>query len=187
MPGRYAVHRMLMENLILWKDDPYRKPLLIQGIPQCGKTYLLKEFASKFYKDVFYIDFEEDSHLADFFTRGIRPLRLIKDMSLYRGKDIIPGTTLLIFDGAQSCGRVLDSLAYFSDEAPEYHIIAACSFLDAALPKVDALTLYPMNFYEFLLAHNSMLAMHLKESSFKDDAFRTFRAQLEELCCQNIR
>jgi hypothetical protein len=170
-----------MDELIAWKDDKYKKPLLIQGIPQCGKTYLLKDFGSKYYNDVLYFDFEEDEHLADFFKRDLNPQRLIKDMSLYRGMDIKPGTTLIIYDGIQSNERVLDSLDYFSTEAPEYHVIAAGAFVDAALPKLDIRTLYPMNFYEFLLAQNSMLAMHLRENSFKDDALKTFKAQLEEL------
>jgi len=175
------VQRLLIENLIEWRDDPYKKPLVIRGVPQCGKTYLLKDFGSKFYEDVLYFDFEEDTHLAEVFERNLNPGRIIKDMSLTLNKDINHESTLIIFDNIKSCSRALESLEHFSDENRRYHIVAADSYFEAVLPKVENLTLYPMNFYEFLLAQNSMLAMHLKESSFQDDALRTFSAQLEEL------
>jgi hypothetical protein len=178
----------MMDKLIEWKDDSYKKPLLLQGIRQCGKTYLLKEFGTRFYKDVLYFDFLEESHLADFFEQNLEPHRIIKDLSIFYGKDIKPDSTLVIFDEIQACGKALESLRYFYSEAPEYHITAAGSFLGVAIPhgftipvgSVEALTLYPMNFYEFLLAQNSMLALHLKESAFRGDAYKTFQAQIEE-------
>jgi hypothetical protein len=175
------MQRLIMDNLIAWKDDPYKKPLLLRGISGCGKTYLLKDFASKFYEDVLYLDLEEDIRVTSIFQQDLRPDRIIKDLSIYRGSDIKPGKTLLIFDNIHSCGRALDSLRHFSDEAQGFHIIAAGSFIDATLPKVETLTLYPMNFYEFMLAQNSMLAKHLKENPFKDETLITFKAQLEEL------
>jgi len=175
------VRRILTDDLVEWRGDPNKRPLLIQGIPQCGKTYLIKEFGSKFYKDVLYFDFEEDNNLSGLFERSLDPQRIIKDISLFRGKDIKPESTLLVFDGIHMCERALTSLEYFADEAPEYNILAASTILDISLPKIDVITLYPMNFYEFLLAQNSMLAMHLKESAFRDDALKTFSAQLEEL------
>jgi len=175
------MQRVLIEKLIEWKGDQYKKPLVIRGIPQCGKSFLLKEFGARYYKDVVYLDFEEDRQIVDFFGQNLQPERIIKALSLYRGLDIKPDTTLIIFDSIQSCSRALDSLAYFAEEAQEYHIVAACSYMNMILPNVDSLTLYPMNFYEFLLAQNSMLAMHLKESAFDGEATRTFSAQLEEL------
>jgi predicted AAA+ superfamily ATPase len=109
-------------------------------------------------------------------------------MSIFRSKDIKPQKTLIVFDEVQSCGKALTSLKYFYEEAPEYHIIAAGSLVGVAIPKgtsfpvgkVEFLTLFPMNFYEFLLAQNSLLAEHLKENAFTDNAWRTFRTQLEE-------
>ena len=180
------MHRDLIDRLVEWKENPYKRPLVIRGIPQCGKTYLLKEFGRKFYKDVFYVDFEESSHMVEFFKPNLNPERIIKDLSLFRGRDIKPETTLIILDSINLCNTALESLGKFGedaqkDEAPQYHITAACSYHDAILPKVDSLTLFPMNFFEFLLAQNSMLAMHLKESSFNDDALKTFARQLEEL------
>ena len=175
------MRRVLLEKLIEWKEDPYKKPLVIKGVPQCGKTFLLKEFGARCYKDVVYLDFEEERQLSDFFGQNLHPDRIIKALSLFRGVDIKPETTLIIFDSVHSCQRALDSLGYFSNEAPQYHIAAACSYMDITLPGVETLMLFPMNFYEFLLAQNSMLAMHLKESAFKGDAIRTFDKQLEEL------
>jgi len=177
-----------MEQLIAWKENPAKKPLILQGIRQCGKTYLLKEFGSNHYNDVLYCKFDEDKSLAGFFEPNLDPRRIIKDMSIFRNKDIKPHTTLIVFDEVQSCGKALTSLKYFCEEAPEYHIIAAGSLLGTAIPKgtsfpvgkVEFLTMFPMNFYEFLLAQNQALAEHLKASSPGGEAFGTFRTLLEE-------
>ena len=182
------MQRMLMDQLIKWKENPQKKPLILQGIRQSGKTYLLKEFGSSYYDDVYYCKFDEDKSLADFFEPNLDPRRIIKDMSILRGKDIKPHTTLIIFDEVQFCGKALTSLKYFCEEAPGFHIIAAGSLLGVAIPKgtsfpvgkVEFLTLFPMSFYEYLLAQNEMLAGHLKSSSFDDDVWHTFRAQLKE-------
>jgi predicted AAA+ superfamily ATPase len=154
------MQRLLMGNLIKWKESPDKKPLILQGVRQCGKTYLLKEFGARYYDDVFYCKFDEDKTLAGFFEQNLNPSRIIKDMSVFRGKDIKPYTSLIIFDEVQSCGKALTSLKYFCEEAPGYHIIAAGSLLSVAIPKGTSfpvgkgefLTLFPMNFYEFLLA-----------------------------------
>jgi len=182
------MQRIVLDQLIQWKENPGKKPLILQGVRQCGKTYLLKEFGSRYYDDVFYCKFDEDKSLADFFEPNLDPRRIIKDMSIFRGKDIKPQTTLLIFDEVQFCGKALTSLKYFYEEAPEYHIIAAGSLLGVAIPKgtsfpvgkVEFLTLFPMNFYEFLLAQNEMLARHLKETPLDDNSWLTFRSLLEE-------
>ena len=183
--------RILMDKLILWKGNPARKPLILQGVRQCGKTYLLKEFGALHYDDIFYCKFDEDKGLADFFEPNLDPRRIIKDLSLFRGKDIKPQTTLIVFDEVQSCGKALTALKYFYEEAPEYHIIAAGSLLGVAIPKgtsfpvgkVEFLTLFPMNFYEFLLAQNEMLAKELEKSMFDDSVWQSFRTQLEEKYC----
>ena len=182
------MQRTLMDKLVDWKRNPNKKPLILQGVRQCGKTFLLKEFGSRYYDDVFYCKFDEDKSLADFFEPNLDPRRIIKDMSVFRNKDIKPRTTLIIFDEVQSCGKALTALKYLYEEAPEYHVIAAGSLLGVAIPKgtsfpvgkVEFLTLFPMNFYEFLLAQNSMLAGRLKESPFGDDVWRSFRTLLEE-------
>ena len=175
------MQRLILEKLIEWKDNPYKKPLILRGIPQCGKTYLLKEFGAKCYKDVLYFDFEEDQQLVDLFEDNINPEKLIKNISLYSGKDIKPETSLIILDSIHTCSHAMDSLGYFNDDNRQYHVVAACSYMDAVIPNVDAITMYPMNFYEFLQAQNSVLAMHIKESAFTGDALKTFNTQLTEL------
>jgi len=175
------MHRELIDKLIEWKDDAHKKPLVVKGIPQCGKTYLLKEFGSRFYKEVFYFDFNEDKSLESLFDNNLNPTAIIKNMSLLKGIDIVSETTLIIFDNIDRCAQAVKSLGYFSDEASKYHIAAACSYMETAYPKTETLTLYPMNFYEFLLAQNSILALHLKESAFKNDSLKTFSLQLEEM------
>jgi len=158
-----------MEQLIEWKNNPGKKPLVLQGVRQCGKTYLLKEFGSIYYDDVFYCRFDDNTTMAGFFENDLYPRRIVKDMSIFRNKDIKPHKTLLIFDEIQSCGKALAALKNFYEDAPEYHIIAAGSLLGVAAPKdapfpvgkVEFLKLYPMDFYEFLLAHNPGLADHL--------------------------
>jgi len=171
----------LIEKLLEWKDDAHKRPLILKGITQCGKTSLLKEFGAKYYKDVLYFDFEEDKHLIDLFDQNHDPRRILKDISLLKGVDINPDSTLIILDEIQSCPSALDSLEHLNEITPKFHIAAAGDFFDSTLPKADILTLFPMNFFEFLHAHNSMLAMHLSESSFQDDALKTFSSQLEEL------
>ena len=182
------MRRILMQKLIEWKKDIGKKPLILQGVRQCGKTFLAKEFGNLYYEDVYYCKFDEDKSLEGFFEQDLDPRRIVKDMSVFRGKDIKPHRTLMIFDEIQSCGKALTALKYFCEEAPEYHIIAAGSLIGVAIPKgtsfpvgkVEFLMLYPMNFYEFLLAQNPMLAESLKESGFDDGIWRSFRVQLEE-------
>ena len=177
-----------MDKLLEWKENPGKKPLIVQGVRQCGKTYLLKEFGSNNYSDVFYCKFDEDPRLSGFFEQNLDPRRIIKDLSVFRGKDINPQTTLIIFDEIQSCGKALTSLKYFCEEAPEYHMIAAGSLLGVAIPKgtsfpvgkVEFLTLFPMSFYEFLFAQNSMLAVHIKENPRDYSALNSFKTLLEE-------
>ncbi|MCL1940678.1 MAG: AAA family ATPase [Synergistaceae bacterium] len=152
--------RLLMENLIEWKGRAGRKPLIVQGVRQCGKTYLIKEFGSRNYKDVVYINFEDKDEYGNIFEHDLKPRRIIEDLSLEFGSDIDPENALIFFDEIQLCGRAVTSLKYFCEDAPEYHVIAAGSLLGVALSektsfpvgKVDFLTLRPMNFEEFLLA-----------------------------------
>ena len=182
------MQRLLMDRLIEWKDEQNRKPLLIDGIGRCGKTYLLREFGSKFFNNVLYFNIKENKHITDLFGQASNPQQIIKNLSIFAEKDITQGDTLLIIDDVQVSDIVLESLQYFSEEAPEYHIAAAASYLNVAVRqgsfvpvgKIELLTLYPMSFYEFLLAQAPMLAMHLKESAFRNEAYKTFERQLTE-------
>ena len=148
-----------MNKLIEWKDSKYRKPLILRGARQVGKTYLLKEFARYYYEDMAYFNFDHDEALRELFLNTKDPKRIIEQLSFVVGKKIKPGATLIIFDEVQECPNALNSLKYFEEETPEYHIVAAGSLLGIKLShtsfpvgKIDYLTLYPMTFSEFLLA-----------------------------------
>ncbi|MDR3294824.1 MAG: ATP-binding protein [Clostridiales Family XIII bacterium] len=183
------MERLLIEDLIKWKENPEKKPLVLQGVRQCGKTHLVEEqFGKRFYDDVVVYRFDKDKKIADYFEADLNPHRIIKDMTLKRGKDILPHKTLIFFDEIQECSKAITALKYFYEDAPEYHIIAAGSLLGVAMKKgtsfpvgkVEFLTLFPMNFYEFLYAENEMLAKELAKSSFEDNIWKDFRSELLE-------
>jgi predicted AAA+ superfamily ATPase len=182
------MERMLMQDLIAWKNNPHKKPLVVQGVRQCGKTFLIEDFAKRHYTDVAYYRFDKDAKIKGFFEQDLDPRRIIKDLGIARGKTIKQQKTLIIFDEIQECGNAVTSLKYFYEDAPEYHIISAGSLLGVAMKKgtsfpvgkVEFLTLYPMNFYEFLLAQNEILAKELEKSSFSDSIWTTFRNELLE-------
>lgn len=156
------MQRFIMEKLIKWKDSKGRKPLILKGARQVGKTYILKEFGEKNYENVAYFNFDHDDGLAELFLATKDPKRIIEQLSLANGKKINPGTTLIIFDEIQECPNALNSLKYFCEEAGEFHIVCAGSLLGIRLSKtsfpvgkVDFLNLYPMTFSEFLIADGS--------------------------------
>ena len=154
------MERLLMEELKVWKNRTDRKPLILRGARQVGKTWLLKDFGKKAFDDVCYINFERSSGLGSLFDGTIQPARIIEQLSLLHGKKIEPQHTLIIFDEVQEMPRALTSLKYFAEEAPEYAICCAGSLLGVALHegtsfpvgKVDFLDLYPLSFREFLMA-----------------------------------
>lgn len=154
------MYRFAIENLYKWKESKYRKPLIIEGARQVGKTWLMKEFGKNAYKDTVYINFDANSRMAELFSVDMNPQRIILGIELYAGRKIDPDNTLLIFDEVQEVPRALSSLKYFCEDAPQYHIICAGSLLGIALHsgtsfpvgKVNFLKLYPLSFKEFLMA-----------------------------------
>jgi len=174
------MYRTLTDDLNEWKIALQRKPLVLRGVTQCGKTHLLKEFGQNNYENVIYYDFKEDNRLSDLFKTRHNPQRLIKDISLMFGTDIKPNTSLIIFDEIQEYKKALDSLSHFYEEAPGYHVIAAGSYFEPISSKLEELTLFPMSFYEFVHAKNQKLAEHLKDTSIRDEDFKTFSSQLKE-------
>ncbi len=154
------MYRIAIEKLYRWKESKYRKPLIIEGARQVGKTWLMKEFGREAYADTVYINFDSNSRMAGLFASDLNTERLIVGIELYAGKKIDPGQTLLIFDEVQEVPRALSSLKYFCENAPQYHIMCAGSLLGIALHegssfpvgKVDFLSLYPLSFREFLMA-----------------------------------
>lgn len=154
------MYRIAIEKLWKWKESSRRKPLIIEGARQVGKTWLMKEFGKQAYADTIYVNFDSNSGMAGLFSTDLDPERLIMGLELYAGRKIDPANTLLLFDEVQEVPRALASLKYFCENAPQYHIICAGSLLGIALHegtsfpvgKVDFLKLYPLSFREFLMA-----------------------------------
>lgn len=154
------MYRVAIEKLYKWKESKRRKPLIIEGARQVGKTWLMKEFGRKAYADTVYINFDSNSRMAELFSSDLNTDRLIMGIEIYAGKKIDSNNTLLIFDEVQEVPRALSSLKYFYENAPQYHIVCAGSLLGIALHggtsfpvgKVDFLSLYPLSFKEFLMA-----------------------------------
>lgn len=154
------MYRIAIEKLLKWKQSKHRKPLIIEGARQVGKTWLMKEFGRQAYADTIYINFDSNSRMAELFASNLDTERLITGLELYAGHKIDPDNSLLIFDEVQEVPRALTSLKYFCENAPQYHIVCAGSLFGIALHqgtsfpvgKVDFLKLYPLSFKEFLMA-----------------------------------
>ena len=153
--------RKLYDQLISWKSDQYRKPLILEGARQVGKTWLIKEFGKNEYNNVVYINCANNDFAKNLFVRDIVPQRIIRDIVAYTGQRIIAGETLIVFDEIQDAPNGITSLKYFCENAPEYAIIAAGSLLGVAVRKksmtvpvgkVQTMSLYPLTFREFLRA-----------------------------------
>jgi predicted AAA+ superfamily ATPase len=162
------MERLLMPRLVEWAQKSDRKPLIIMGARQVGKTWLMREFGRNNFKDVFYLNFENTPGMVELFSGEIQPQRIIDYLSALHGKRIIANETLMIFDEVQEVPRALTSLKYFAEEAPEYAICCAGSLLGIALHKntsfpvgkVEFLTLEPLSFEEYLLANDEQLLLN---------------------------
>ena len=153
--------RFILNELIKWKESKYRKPLILKGARQVGKTYILKQFGKENYEGVAYFNFDHDEDLYNLFVNTKDPKRILEQLAFIYGRAILPGKTLIIFDEIQECPNALNSLKYFNEEANEYHIVCAGSLLGIRLShtsfpvgKVEFLDMYPMSFKEFLEADN---------------------------------
>lgn len=164
--------RDIYTALETWKESARRKPLVLNGARQVGKTYALKYFGKTSFKNMVYLNFEKEQKIGDFFKGDLDPKQIIKYLGIHSGSAIEPRQTLIVFDEVQECPRALNSLKYFHEEAPEYHIAAAGSLLgvklsqDEGFPvgKVNFLHLYPLSFFEFLSAtNNEQLRIFLEE------------------------
>ena len=168
------MERDLYAELLKWKNSKDRKPLIIRGVRQCGKTYLMSKFGEEQYKSVAYLKFEGNEALCRLFDGDLEPKRLIDSISIHLDIDITPDT-LMIFDEIQECERALTSLKSFRESAPEYHIICAGLLLGlqgkGSFPvgKVSFLDLYPMSFREFVRASNERLYNHIIEIDEPDE------------------
>ena len=153
--------REIFNDLIKWKNSKNRKPLIIHGARQVGKTYIIKEFGKEYYDNLIYVNFETNKEFSSQIEANIDPQYIINKLELFYGEKIIPGKTLIFFDEIQANERALTSLKYFCENANEYHIIAAGSLLGIAINrknysfpvgKVQMINMYPLSFKEFLVA-----------------------------------
>lgn len=168
--------RLITERLLKWKNNPNKKPLVVFGARQVGKTYSILQFAKSEYADVVYFNFENNKPLSSVFEKDLDVQRILISLSALSGKQILPQKIAIIFDEIQSCPQAITSLKYFCENAPEYHIIAAGSLLGVAVNreqisfpvgKIDSLTMYPMNFKEFLWATENDTLLSAIEACFE--------------------
>lgn len=172
------MERKIYKKLLLWKEKAGRKPLILQGARQVGKTYIVNYFAGREFANSVYLNFEMDKSLVDFFE-VLTPEKIIKKLSVYKRREIIPGHTLLIFDEIQACPKAITALKYFCEQAPEYHVIALGSLLgvsvnrgEASFPvgKVELLTLYPLDFEEYLTARGEAELVEMIRDAFTSNS-----------------
>lgn len=157
--------RNAMRDLVQWKESEDRKPMVLKGARQVGKTWLMKEFGRNYYQNYVYFNFDEEDELKSIFEKNKNPQRIIELLSMIADEKILPGDTLIIFDEVQECPEALNTLKYFKEKANEYHVIAAGSLLGTLLaqPKsypvgmVNLLNIHPLTFDEFLEATDESL------------------------------
>lgn len=155
------MERLILQNLVEWKNSPYRKPLILKGVRQVGKTWVLKEFGKIHYDNTAYFNFDENPEFKQFFETTKDTDRILQNLMLASNQKVLPEKTLVIFDEIQDCPNVINSLKYFCENAPQYHIACAGSLLGIALAKpssfpigkVNFIQIDPMTFTEFLLAN----------------------------------
>ena len=161
-----------MSKLLAWKNSPYRKPLILKGVRQVGKTWILKEFGKLYYKNIAYFNFDENKEYKQFFETTKNVERILQNLMLASGQKIEPENTLIIFDEVQDCPEVINSMKYFCENAPQYHVACAGSLLGITLAKpssfpvgkVNFMQINPMNFTEFLLANgDENLAKYIEQ------------------------
>lgn len=155
------MERFILEKMLKWKNSKYRKPLILKGVRQVGKTWALKEFGRRYYENTAYFNFDENEEYKQFFETTKDVTRIVQNLILASGQKIVPEKTLIIFDEVQDCPQVINSMKYFCENAPQYHIACAGSLLGIALAKpssfpvgkVDFMQMNPMTFHEFLVAN----------------------------------
>lgn len=171
------MEREIYSRLLKWKDDTYRKPLILYGARQVGKSYIITEFGHKEFENVVILNCDKDERIAGVFDHGYRVDKIVSDLEILSGQKIIEGRTLLFIDEVQEVPEVLAALKYFCEDAPGFHVIVAGSLLGLAIHegvsfpvgKVDEMTLYPLSFPEFVLAkHGQAAYRRLREDSLEE-------------------
>lgn len=182
--------RNAMQSLINWKNDPERKPLILRGARQVGKTWLMKEFGQTCYANYVYFNFDEEDELKSIFQANKNSHRIIELLSMISGEKIQPGETLILFDEIQECPEALNTLKYFKEKANEYHVVSAGSLLGTILaqPKsypvgmVNLLDIFPLTFDEFLEATDPALYTYYDSIQKEQTIEEIFHSRLSEAC-----
>ena len=183
------MERLIMHKLLDWKNSPYRKPLILKGVRQVGKTWVLKEFGKRYYENVAYFNFDENEEYKQFFETTKDVDRILQNLMLASGENIAPEKTLIIFDEVQGCPKVINSMKYFCENAPQYHIACAGSLLGITLAKpssfpvgkVNFMQIDPMTFTEFLFANgDENLANYLESVDTLEPIPEAFFNPLQE-------
>ena len=184
------MNRNAFAKLMAWKNNPDRKPLIVRGARQVGKTWLMEEFGKTQYSSYVSLNFDEEDELKSIFETNKNPYRIIELLGLLNGQKIVPRETLIIFDEIQECSAALNALKYFREKANEYHVVAAGSLLGTLLaqPKsfpvgqVNLLDLYPMDFGEFLEAVDESLYTYYNQIKRDHPIEEVFHNRLIEAC-----
>lgn len=188
------MEREIINDLKKWKESENRKPLIIHGARQVGKTYIIKQFGKEYYDNLIYVNFETNQELNSQISDSIDAKYVINKLELFYGEKIIPGKTLIFFDEIQANERALTSLKYFYEDAPEYHIIAAGSLLGIAINrenysfpvgKVQMINMYPLSFKEFLIAIGRDGLIEEIQKHFEND--ERMDKDIHELCLKLYR
>lgn len=180
--------RLVIDSLVKWKNSPDRKPMVLKGARQVGKTWIMLEFGKTHYKNVAYFNFDEEDELKSIFEMNKNPYRIVELLSMISGKKILPGESLIIFDEIQESPQALNSLKYFNEKANEYHVVAAGSLLGTLLAesksypvgKVNTINIYPLTFNEFLLALDSGIFQYYNSIEKGDRIEEIFHDKLLE-------
>lgn len=188
------MRREIINELIKWKDSANRKPLIVHGARQVGKTYIIKQFGKEYYDNLIYVNFETNQEISSQISDSIDAKYIINKLELFYGEKILPEKTLIFFDEIQANERALTSLKYFYEQAPEYHIIAAGSLLGIAINrekysfpvgKVQMINMYPLSFKEFLIAVNRENLITEIEKHFETN--ERMDNDIHELCLKLYR
>lgn len=188
LEGMICLRRNAMQDLIKWKSSKERKPMVLKGARQVGKTWLMKEFGQNYYKSFVYFNFDEEDELKSIFETNKNPHRIIELLSMIAGQKILPAETLIIFDEIQECPEALNTLKYFREKANEYHVITAGSLLGTLLAKpksypvgmVNLLNIYPLTLDEFLDATDSSLYAYYESIQKEQQIEEIFHSRLLE-------
>ena len=182
------MYRKAYEELMAWKNSPRRKPLVLKGASQVGKTWMMTEFAHQAYDDSVYFSFDKDAYAVKIFDETKDPRLILERLSLIRGKTIMPEKTLIVLDEIQECPNALGSLKYFNEERNEHHVITAGSLLGTYLAKpmsypvgkVNMINVYPMSFEEYLAAADSGMYQYFCSVKSGADYVSAFHERMSE-------